>query len=78
MDIPEIARESGRRAFNEDCTLCGRCAEYCPQDGVIRLKWGPFALFSSRRDYYKDRLKAELPDGTVKPVKLAKRTHADA
>lgn len=78
MDIPEIAKESGRRAFHEDCTLCGRCAEYCPQDGVIRLKWGPFALFSSRRDYYKDRVKAELPDGTVKPVKFAKRAHADA
>ncbi len=78
MDIPEIAKESGRRAFHEDCTLCGRCAEYCPQDGVIRLKWGPFALFSSRRDYYKERVKAELPDGTMKPVKFAKRANADA
>ncbi|HEX8963213.1 MAG TPA: 4Fe-4S binding protein [Rhodocyclaceae bacterium] len=78
MDIPEIAKESGRRAFHEDCTLCGRCAEYCPQDGVIKLKWGPLALFSSRRDYYKARVKAELPDGTVKPVKFAKRADADA
>lgn len=72
MDIPEIARESGRKAYHEDCTLCGRCAEYCPQDGVIKLKWGPLALFSSRREYYKDKVKAELPDGTVKPVKFAK------
>jgi NAD-dependent dihydropyrimidine dehydrogenase PreA subunit len=78
MDIPEIAKESGRRAFHEDCTLCGRCAEYCPQDGVIKLKWGPFQLFSSRRDYYKERVKSELPDGTVKPVKFAKRAAADA
>ncbi|MGE5466127.1 MAG: 4Fe-4S binding protein [Ignavibacteria bacterium] len=78
MDIPEIAKESGRRAFHEDCTLCGRCAEYCPQDGVIKLKWGPLALFSSRRDYYKQRVKAELPDGTVKPVKFAKRGDAAA
>lgn len=78
MDIPEIAKESGRKAYHEDCTLCGRCAEYCPQDGVIKLKWGPFALFSSSREYYKDKVKAELPDGTVKPVKLVKTRQVDA
>lgn len=72
MDIPEISTEVGRKAYNEDCTLCGRCAEYCPQDGVIQLKWGPFALFSSSRVYYKDRVKHELPDGTVKPLKFVK------
>lgn len=77
MDIPEIGREHGRKAFNEDCTLCGRCAEYCPGDGVIRLKWGPLSLFSSRRDYYKNRVKAELPDGTVRPVKFVKREGDD-
>ncbi|MDK9723610.1 MAG: 4Fe-4S binding protein [Sterolibacteriaceae bacterium MAG5] len=78
MDIPEIAREHGRKAYHEDCTLCGRCAEYCPQDGVIKLKWGPFALFSSSREYYKGRVKGELPDGTVKPVKFVKRGEANA
>ena len=72
MDIPEIAREEGRKAYSEDCTLCGRCAEYCPQDGIIQLKWGPLALFSSRREYYKNRVKGELPDGTVKPIKFVK------
>jgi polyferredoxin len=72
MDIPEIARQSGRKAYHEDCTLCGRCAEYCPQDGIIKLKWGPFALFSSSREYYKAKVKRELPDGTVKPVKFIK------
>ena len=72
MDIAEISKEHGRRAYNEDCTLCGRCAEYCPQDGVIKLKWGPLALFSSSREYYKAKVKGELPDGTVKPVKFVK------
>ena len=72
LDIPEIASEEGRKAYNEDCTLCGRCAEYCPQDGVIKLKWGPFALFASSREYYKNRVKGELPDGTVKPVKFVR------
>jgi len=30
MDIHEIGTEYGKNAFHEDCTLCGRCAEYCP------------------------------------------------
>lgn len=78
MDIPEISKESGRKAYNEDCTLCGRCAEYCPQDGVIKLKWGPFALFSSSRAYYKNKVKGELPDGTVKPLKFVKNAAGPA
>jgi ferredoxin-type protein NapH len=68
MDIHEIAREHGAKAFHEDCTLCGRCAEFCPDDGVIQLKWGPIPLFRSSRDYYKQRVKGELPDGTLKPA----------
>lgn len=74
LDIPEIAKEEGRKAYNEDCTLCGRCAEYCPQDGVIQIKWGPLALFSSRREYYKQKVKGELPDGTMKPIRFVKNT----
>lgn len=72
MDIPEISKEAGRKAYNEDCTLCGRCSEYCPQDGVIALKWGPLTLFGSSREYYKNKVKTELPDGTVKPLKFVK------
>ncbi|MBS1190030.1 MAG: 4Fe-4S ferredoxin [Rhodocyclaceae bacterium] len=73
MEISEIAREHGAKAFHEDCTLCGRCAEFCPEDGVIALKWGPLSLFRSSRDYYRERVRAELPDGTVKPVKFHKK-----
>ena len=73
MDIPEIASRHGSQAFHEDCTLCGRCAEYCPDDGVIQLKWGPWRLFSSCRDYYRERVKRQLPDGTVKPLKFMPR-----
>jgi ferredoxin-type protein NapH len=74
MDIPEIHHESGRKAFTEDCTLCGRCAEYCPDDGIIRIKFGPWSVFSSRREYYKKRLKMETPEGSIKPVKFIPRT----
>ncbi len=72
MDIPEISANEGRKAYNEDCTLCGRCAEYCPQDKIIELKWGPLALFSSSREYYKAKVKREFPDGTVKPLKFVR------
>ncbi|MDR1999946.1 MAG: 4Fe-4S binding protein [Zoogloeaceae bacterium] len=68
MDIPEISQAEGKKAYNEDCTLCGRCAEYCPQDGVIRIQWANMALFRSSREYYKARARNELPDGTIKPV----------
>jgi polyferredoxin len=72
MDIPEISAAEGRKAYNEDCTLCGRCVEYCPQDKVIEMKWGPLALFGSSREYYKAKVARELPDGTVKPLKFVR------
>jgi NAD-dependent dihydropyrimidine dehydrogenase PreA subunit len=78
LDIVEISAQSGRRAYHEDCTLCGRCAEFCPQDGVIRLKWGPLALFASSRDYYKRRVGTELPDGTVRPARPVRRGNEHA
>lgn len=74
MDIQEISQQEGRKAYTEDCTLCGRCTEYCPQDGTIRLKWGPLTLFSSRREYYKNKIRREWPDGSVKPVRVVRRS----
>lgn len=73
MDIPEIHHEHGGKAFSEDCTLCGRCAEYCPDDGVIKIKFGPWALFSSSRGYYKARFKREGMRGELKMVRWFKR-----
>lgn len=74
MDIPEIHHEFGARAFSEDCTLCGRCIEFCPDDAVIQLKFGPFRLFGSARDYYKARVKREGPRGEVKPLRRIDKT----
>jgi formate hydrogenlyase subunit 6/NADH:ubiquinone oxidoreductase subunit I len=71
MDIPEIWKEHGPKAFNEDCTLCGRCAEYCPQDSVISIKTGPVTVFKSSRDYYKKRVKQEKPDGSKPQARKA-------
>lgn len=76
MDIHEIGREHGGKAFHEDCTLCGRCAEFCPGDDVIQIKFFGFRLFGSGLDYYKKRVKQESPEGLpkqaviwLKPVK---------
>ncbi|MDD2701941.1 MAG: 4Fe-4S binding protein [Sideroxydans sp.] len=66
MDIHEIGTAFGKKAFHEDCTLCGRCAEYCPDDDVIQLKFFGFKLFGSLRDYYKNRIKFETPEGQPK------------
>lgn len=66
MDIHEIGCNHGSAAFNEDCTLCGRCAEYCPDDDVIQIRFFGLRLFGSSRDYYKNRVKQESPEGMRK------------
>jgi polyferredoxin len=66
MDIHEIGTQFGKKAFHEDCTLCGRCAEYCPDDDVIQIKFFGIKLFGSSRDYYKNRVKQESPEGLPK------------
>ena len=66
MDIHEIGTEYGKKAFHEDCTLCGRCAEYCPDDDVIQIKFFGIKLFGSSREYYKNRVKQESPEGLAK------------
>lgn len=66
MDIPEIWREHGKQAFNEDCILCGRCAEYCPDDKVISLRFIKWDWFNSSRDYYQKKNKVESPKGEPK------------
>lgn len=70
MDIHEIHTEFGRKAYHDDCTLCGRCVEYCPDDGVLAIKFGPWRLFQSSRDYYKQRVRRETPEGNPKPIKF--------
>ncbi len=63
MDIHEVAFEFGSKAFHADCTMCGRCVEFCPDDGMLALKLGPVALFQSSSAYMKRRAKIDKPDG---------------
>lgn len=65
MDIHEVAFEFGAKAFHQDCTMCGRCVEFCPDDGMLALKLGPVPLFSSSAAYMKRRSKIDKPDGTL-------------
>jgi ferredoxin-type protein NapH len=74
MDIHEIHTEHGHKAFHDDCTLCGRCVEYCPDDDVIAIKFGPWSVFRSSRKYYKQRVKAESPNGDPKQVRIIRKT----
>lgn len=65
MDIHEVAFEFGSKAFHQDCTMCGRCVEFCPDDGMLALKLGPLPLFKSSAAYMKRRAKIDKPDGTL-------------
>ena len=71
MDIHEVAFEFGSKAFHADCTMCGRCVEFCPDDAMLALKFGPVPLFQSSSDYVKRRAKIDKPDGTLPKSKPA-------
>ncbi|MEW8461458.1 MAG: 4Fe-4S binding protein [Candidatus Thiodiazotropha endolucinida] len=48
MDIHEIHTDmESRNVTFEDCTLCGRCVEFCPDKDVLQLKYTLFPIFSS-------------------------------
>jgi len=71
MDIHEVAFEFGSKAFHADCTMCGRCVEFCPDDGMLALKLGPIPLFTASAAYMKARAKIDKPDGTLPKKKSA-------
>ncbi|OQX30726.1 MAG: 4Fe-4S ferredoxin [Candidatus Sedimenticola endophacoides] len=60
MDIREIHTEMDKHNVTfEDCTLCGRCVEFCPDKDVLQLKYTVFPLFSADPQYFKVRKKAQ-------------------
>lgn len=60
MDIREIHTEMEKSQVTfEDCTLCGRCVEFCPDKDVLQLKYTFFPVFSSSSAYFKKRKKAQ-------------------
>jgi formate hydrogenlyase subunit 6/NADH:ubiquinone oxidoreductase subunit I len=60
MDIHEIHTDMERRNVTfEDCTLCGRCVEFCPDKDVLQLKYTRFPVFSASPQYFKQRKKQQ-------------------
>ncbi|MBF0294719.1 MAG: 4Fe-4S binding protein [Magnetococcales bacterium] len=63
MEIPEVASPRAGEVFQDDCTLCGRCIEFCPQDNVLQLKLGPVTLCHSHPGRFRARSREELANG---------------
>ena len=60
MNIKEIHTEMEQHNVTfEDCTLCGRCVEFCPDKDVLQLKYTIFPVFSADPQYFKARKKAQ-------------------
>ncbi|MES9831565.1 MAG: 4Fe-4S binding protein [Candidatus Thiodiazotropha sp. LLP2] len=60
MDIHEIHTDmENRNVTFEDCTLCGRCVEFCPDKNVLQLKYAFIPVFSADPQYFKKRKKAQ-------------------
>ncbi|MCU7935829.1 MAG: 4Fe-4S binding protein [Candidatus Thiodiazotropha sp. (ex Dulcina madagascariensis)] len=60
MDIHEIHTDmQSRNVTFEDCTLCGRCVEFCPDKDVLQLKYTVIPLFTSSPQYFKQRKKSQ-------------------
>jgi polyferredoxin len=60
MDIQEIHTDMQHHNVTfEDCTLCGRCVEFCPDKDVLQLKYAVFPVFSADPAYFKTRKQAQ-------------------
>ncbi len=60
MDIEEIATELEKKdVLMPDCTLCGRCVEFCPDKGVLKMKYAVIPILSADPAYFKKRKKAQ-------------------
>ncbi|MCW9013658.1 MAG: 4Fe-4S binding protein [Gammaproteobacteria bacterium] len=60
MDIREIHTDMEHsNVLFADCTLCGRCVEFCPDKDVLQMKYAMFPIISADPQYFKRRKKAQ-------------------
>lgn len=59
MDIREIHTSQNSDVLFADCTLCGRCVEFCPDKGVLAMKYAVIPIKVSDPKYFKERNKAQ-------------------
>ncbi|ATX79255.1 4Fe-4S binding domain-containing protein [Mariprofundus aestuarium] len=74
MDIREIHTSKEKDILFSDCTLCGRCVEFCPDKGVMALKYAVIPIKVSDPQYFKERNKAQKKwEGKQKPSRRVKK-----
>ncbi|TNF34648.1 MAG: 4Fe-4S binding protein [Gammaproteobacteria bacterium] len=60
MDIREIHTDmTNQNVLHADCTLCGRCVEFCPDKDVLQLKYAMIPIFKADPQYFKQRKRAQ-------------------
>lgn len=60
MDIQEIhTNMTSKNVLFSDCTLCGRCVEFCPDKDVLQMKYAFISIISADPRYFKQRKKAQ-------------------
>jgi len=68
MDIKEIHTSKEKDILFPDCTLCGRCVEFCPDKGVMAMKYAVIPIKVSDPQYFKARNQAQkVWEGKKKP-----------
>ncbi|EAR61809.1 4Fe-4S binding protein [Neptuniibacter caesariensis] len=75
MDIRELQSEFNdvektRDITLPDCTLCGRCVEFCPDKDVLQLRYLNIPVFSADPKYFKKRKKAQKHWDEIKLINL--------
>ncbi|PJA31561.1 MAG: 4Fe-4S ferredoxin [Zetaproteobacteria bacterium CG_4_9_14_3_um_filter_53_7] len=74
MDIREIHTSKEKDILMPDCTLCGRCVEFCPDQGVMALKYAVIPIKVSSPAYFKERNRAQKAwEGKQKPSRRIKK-----
>ena len=57
MDHDTVYEEMERMDVGgEDCTLCGKCVEMCPEEGCLSLRFMSKPLVTSSRPRFIDRV----------------------
>ena len=60
MDIKEIHTDMVHKdVLFSDCTLCGRCVEFCPDKDVLQMKYAFIPIISADPQYFKRRKKSQ-------------------
>jgi polyferredoxin len=73
MDIKELqtdhnATDKAKDITLPDCTLCGRCVEFCPDKDVLQIRYLNIPVFSATPQYFKRRKKAQTQWEKVKLI----------